>query len=92
MKRVNPIVGNKYNELVETMLSCAKENHLPQMLEINDISEVTLNDVHSLVKRFTDDTGLEMRMSAELCPYCDRLHVFLFVDYPDIEDSEIPLQ
>lgn len=92
IRKDNPIVGDKYNELITTMLTCAKTNHLPQMLEINDISNITLNDIHSLIVKFTNDTGLEMKMSAEICPYCDRLHVFLFVDYPDIEDDKIPLQ
>lgn len=83
----NPITGPDYEKLVEAMKDCAACGKLPQTLEINDISDIMLNDIRSLIAQFEKDSGLDMSFSAELCPYCEKLHAFLFVDYP--EEDEI---
>lgn len=87
----NPIVGSEYDKLVFAMRECAKTGNLPQAMEIRDTTNISMKDVHSLIKQFNMDTGLSMRFSAETCPYCDELHTFLFVDYPD-EDEQTILQ
>lgn len=86
MKYKDPILGDEYNDFVRLMIECAKNNRLPQLMEINDTSKIKLSDIHNLITRFTNDTGLIMKLSAEICTNCSRLHVFLFVDYPDDED------
>lgn len=90
MSNNNPIVGADYKKLVKAMLDCAENDDLPQALEIRDTSRLTLEGVHELITEFTGDTGLSMKFSAEVCPNCDKLHAFLFVDYPE-EDNEITL-
>ena len=88
MKFKDPIVGEQYDEFVAVMLRCAEKNQLPQLMEIRDVSKVTLLDIHSFMLKFTKDTLLNMKFQAELCPYCDKLHAFLFVDYPEVDEQE----
>ena len=88
MNKENPVVGKDYNKLVEAMNQCAERDNLPQMLQINDITNVSLKDVHELLIGFTHDTALSMTFQAEICPNCDRLHCFLLVDY--LDEDEIP--
>lgn len=82
----NPIVGNDYAELVDAMKACAECGNLPQTLEIKNLLGITFEDVRSLIAKFKKDTFLEMVFSAELCPYCDKLHAFLHVGYPEEDD------
>lgn len=91
MLRDNPIVGDKYKEFVEAMKECAKEENLPQAMEINNIEGITLDSIEELMYMFNHDTGLEMTMSGNLCPDCGCMHCFLIVDYPE-EDEDTVLQ
>lgn len=93
MKRpINRIVGNQYDKLVRTMISCAQAGDMPQCLEIKQTAAIDLQDVKELLSWFREDTGLEMKMQCFLCQDCGELHAMLFVDYPDFEEDDTPVQ
>ena len=83
----NKIVGKEYDNLVKTMIECGEDGNLPQCLQLKNTAGIDIQDVHDLLRWFTEDTGLQMKFQAEVCPDCGELHAFIFVDYPEPENT-----
>lgn len=82
---------NDYDDFKGSMLAAAEAGQLPIALQLNEDKGFTIKHFHEMFTEFKQDTGLQITASLFLCDFCDKLHVMLEVDYPEIDES-IPVQ
>ena len=77
----------KYAEFKDAMMTAAKEDALPVVLQLDDIKDYTLKDIQDMFHEFQNDTGLNITGTLFICDTCNNLHLLIEVDYKDTENT-----
>ena len=78
-----------YEAFKTAMFEAAEMDEFPIMLEVHHPEKFTFKDFQELIEDFRMDTGFNMEGHFCACTDCGKLHVFVEVDYLDIEQDEI---
>lgn len=92
MRRTNNLIGHAYDDLLKLIIEYNEKEELPLSMIIHNTDSVTFNDADELISWIKDDIGLAASINTYFCYECGKIHTELTVDYPDIEDTGLPLQ
>ena len=92
MRRTNNLIGHAYDDLLKLIIEYNENKKLPLSMIIHNTDSVTFNDADELISWIKDDIGLAASINTYFCYECGEIHTELTVDYPDIEDTGLPLQ
>ena len=87
-KGTRKIVGSEYKRLCETMTEMAENDALPVTFKLEEIRDLSCQDIGDLCNEFERDTDLEMTAHVFVCHDCGRTHIIFEVDYKDDEEDE----
>lgn len=76
-----------YQLFKDKMIEAANKQSLPIVLAMTEDKNFTLNDFKEMFMEFKKDTGLQISSHLFVCDICDKLHVSIEIDYPDVDED-----
>lgn len=82
----------EYDKFKNAMKEAAEKEELPALLQMDDLSNLSLNDLQDLFYEFNYDTGLSIEGHVFTCDECGMLHLMIEINYPEEKEEKRLLQ